>query len=420
MLRKSRKLVREYALGWLACALGALLSANGAFAQQPRARAVALPLAKPALPSYQVIPLHPGCADSAAINAQDQVAFAVRNGNDARSFFYDGTALVEIPGLGRGHTLAGALNNFGQVAGSAAAAMNTTNAFLWSKTSGSVDLGLFPAGEYSFGWMVNNLGHVAGIAEYRRTGLVTAHGFRWTPSAFMEDLGTLNGRGAYAFAMNDAGMIVGDSEAAGGYSHAYAWTRGSGMMDLGTLGGRSSTARAVGAQGQVAGDSVTLDGHTHAFLWTASGGMEDLGTAGGLDSQVDAMSPNERIAGLINFGNGSRHAMAWSRSGGMVDLGTLGGPVSIAKAVNSKGQVVGYSYMSSLPHHAFVWSAEYGMLDLNKLMRNPPAGLVLETAVAISDNGSIVGTGANPEACGGIFLLKPAYGTGGPVIGPSM
>jgi len=45
------------------------------------------------------------------------------------------------------------------------------------------------------------------------------------------------------------------------------------------------------------------------------------------------------------------------------------------------------------------------MVDLNKVLHNPPPGLVLTKAITISDNGAIVA-----QANSGLFLLKPRTG----------
>jgi hypothetical protein len=64
--------------------------------------------------------------------------------------------------------------------------------------------------------------------------------------------------------------------------------------------------------------------------------------------------------------------------------------------------------------HAFVWTEKEGMVDLERRLYRAPAGLALESAVAISDRGSIlVATNA------GLVLLKPVQAcTCGHSVGP--
>ena len=109
------------------------------------------------------------------------------------------------------------------------------------------------------------------------------------------------------------------------------------------------------------------------------------------------------------------HAMTWTHSYGMKDIGVLpGGLIARAWATNNYGQVVGGSALKDpAVYHAFVWTHASGMIDLNKRTRNLPNGMVLQSALAISDNGSIVVQTNTAPA-----LLKPhRYGCGA-AVGP--
>ena len=48
--------------------------------------------------------------------------------------------------------------------------------------------------------------------------------FIWRPKVGMKPLGTLGGKNSRAFAINNAGQIVGESETATGEVHATLWT----------------------------------------------------------------------------------------------------------------------------------------------------------------------------------------------------
>jgi probable HAF family extracellular repeat protein len=103
-----------------------------------------------------------------------------------------------------------------------------------------------------------------------------------SPAFLAVDLGTLGGSTSSANAVNNSGLVVGDSMIAHvADSHAFLWTPAGGMVDLGTLGGTFSSAVAVNTNGQVAGYSTTRDGAWHAFSWTQAGGMVDLGAFAG-------------------------------------------------------------------------------------------------------------------------------------------
>jgi probable HAF family extracellular repeat protein len=143
--------------------------------------------------------------------------------------------------------------------------------------------------------------------------------------------------------------------------------------------------------------------------------MRDLGAGPGIESFVLAMSSKAQIAGVINLSTEVQKAMAWTAATGMLDLGTFGGPGARAQNVNNLGQVVGSAMDRKLNHRAFLWSRARGLADLNGRLDNAPAGLVLDDALAISDNGAIV---AFSNA--GLVLLRPVGQTrlSAPVVGP--
>src|SRR5690349_21815584 len=81
------------------------------------------------------------------------------------------------------------------------------------------------------------------------------------------DLGTLPGHtSSLAHAINNDGLIVGESFDSDGNPHGFLWENGS-MIDLGTLGGVFSQAEAINDRGQIVGNAQTAAGELHAFLW---------------------------------------------------------------------------------------------------------------------------------------------------------
>src|SRR5262245_24435684 len=74
----------------------------------------------------------------------------------------------------------------------------------------AIDLGTLPGYETSEAKDINAAGHVVGNATDSDTH--TEHAFFWDESNGMIDLGTLGGSRTFAYAMNDAGQVVGKSQ----------------------------------------------------------------------------------------------------------------------------------------------------------------------------------------------------------------
>ena len=397
----------------------AITAVAGAVQAQTRAGAAS---AGQAVTMYRVVNLRAGdLSEIPHINVRDQVSISLHNGQGSRGYFYDGAAVRDIGTLGGASTIAVGLNDAGQVIGRSDTALGATDAFVWSAAAGMTDLGNLPGANDSAAMAINNMGVVTGASN--GVPAVPPRAFRWSAADGMRDLGAfMPGIGSYSSgtALNDAGLIAGNSDATQSGRHAFVWTQASGMLDIDAFNSNYSEPTAVTADGRVAGYYAVpgTDNLNHAFLWSAAAGMRDLGTAGALESFVMAMSRAGHIAGVINLANGHQHAMSWTEQGGMVDLGTLDGvapgTASRALGINNKGQIVGWARNASATYRPFLWSAGEGMVDLNTRLRGAPAGLVLESALAVSDNGVIVG-----DSNAGLVLLKPCcVGKGAYAVGP--
>jgi probable HAF family extracellular repeat protein len=366
-------------------------------------------------PSYSVVNLGSGqVIRTPLINKYGQVAYNI----GAVAYYYDGTTIIAIPGLERSlNSIATGLNDKGQVVGTSPVG-NTgmVHPFIWSKQSGLFDLLPLDDAPFAEALDVNNDGVAVGDSYRDPNIALPAHAVRWTVPGSRLDLGSTGTGQSLAIAINDAGLIAGNAVISPDVVHGFAWTAATGLIDIGTLGGgKQSEARAVDESGHIAGNAIVANGRSHVFLWTRAGGIRDLGTGAGVSASVLGMSSRGRIAGSLQTSLGRDHAMTWTHSDGMKDIGTLpGGQIARAWAANNYGQVVGESALRDPAlFHAFVWTYASGMIDLNKRVRYLPNGMVLQSALAISDNGSIV-----VQTNTGLALLKPHRCGCGAAVGP--
>jgi probable HAF family extracellular repeat protein len=352
--------------------------------------------------------------------------------------------ITDLGDFGRFTNEATAINDNGQVAGTAYVTQLSRHAFLWQGGE-LIDLGTL-GGSNSMALAINDAGHVIGSSD---TTSGETHAFVWHDGV-MVDLGTLGGNYSAASAVNSSDQVVGTSATESGISHAFLWQDGV-MTDLGTLGdpGLASTARGISDDGVVAGSSFVDSGQWHAVVWqdgaildlgrgeawgvSASGYVVGylgsssnfgfvwhdgvtamLGTLGGRHSYAEVVNDLGQVAGYSYTAAGDQRSFFWD-DGVMTDLGALGGNASSVRAINNQGQVVGVAdttigaYPADAAYaHAFVWSAG-AMTDLGTI------GGAMSLAYSINDQGVIVGASLGS---GGVraVMWTPVTDTTPPVI----
>jgi probable HAF family extracellular repeat protein len=300
-----------------------------------------------------------------------------------------------------------AINHAGVIVGSQAQAfiyLSTAPAVWKSQSSGAQQM-KYPGYGYGNATAINEAGQVIGTAQVCTDTTVCighptrVHAFFWQDwSGTGVDVGTLGGVNttpAQGFqvdwsletslaALNQAGQAVGWSLTPAGKQHAVLWSNDT-LLDLGTLGGDTSIAYAIDETGAVFGTSTTADGQTHVFLW-AMGSMTDLGALPTESVGVTAINRVGEVIGRMNVGS-----YFWKA--GETTVLPMGG-----RALNDFGEVAGADGSGLV-----VW--QHGVTtDLGNL-----GGSQGITPVSIDNAGRIVGSG--PSGAGNMvhgFLFQPA------------
>ena len=273
------------------------------------------------------------------------------------SYIWHAGRIFPLPPLpGATDTLVTALNDRGDAVGISGADGLLVHGVVWS--NGRVRaLDSLPGDDYSFAFDLNNRGQVVGnsytAADAQKNGFGGHHAVVWDHGR-PRQLPSLpqGGPDDIAYAINDAGRIVGQSGPDDGHVHAVVWdssARGTGITDIGTLGGDASFAIGVGPDGSVVGGATGADGNFRAFVWN-HGMLTDLG-ADGQDVFAEAVSINGRgdcvgisAASLTDLTTAK--AILW-KHGRMIELqqhipAGSGWQLLGGSAINERGQIAGY------------------------------------------------------------------------------
>jgi probable HAF family extracellular repeat protein len=304
------------------------------------------------------------------------------------------TTSYDVTVVGAADSQAWGLNNLGTVVGRTfEPSFNNYHAFVNTGT-GPVDLGSF-GGTNSIAAAVNDTGQIVGSAD-NAAGQSRAFLYQ---DGHMTDLGTFGGNGSHGWGINAAGVTVGSAfapENPNDFSGERAFVRppGGTLQDLGTLPGFSSPFAAaidINNHGQIVGASGQAgpgDPPVHPFLYS-NGVMTDLGTFGNAYSTAYAINDRGQVVGYSDSLADFHIPQAFLYADGrLVNLDArLGGQGSTAYDINDLGQIVGDSGALG----AFILQGDE-VASLDALI-DPAMGWKIEFPKAINDRGQIAATG---------------------------
>lgn len=321
---------------------------------------------------------------------------------------------IDLGTLGGASSYALDVNNLGWVTGNAQTALGQPsprlNGFLY--TGGELaNIGtLAGSNNFSRGYAINDAGVIVGESDNNSSrAFVYANGVMTGLTRLAGD----NDRGV-AHDINNAGVIVGISSN-GVASRPTQWVNGV-ATDLGSLDGTTTTTgRAWGLNENGLAVGYSRIGVTsQATLWGWTGSPFRLGSlrsntfSEAFAINQDGWAVGAAVSGTTSSGTEIRRAVVWTPHNDhyhIDELGSLGLTFSEAKDINDAGQIVGFATnISGSPQQAFLWQ-DGVMVSIDSLM-GPSSGFSFKTAEGINDRGDIVGWGTAADGSTHAYLLS--------------
>lgn len=361
---------------------------------------------------YSVINLAPEGSMGPYLNEKGQAAFgSYLFGTDG---FFDGDRIYPIGLRGAGGTQIGGLNDRGVVFGTSLfqnGPYTDLFAFKWTLGGGMRKL---PDSLYAQPADINDKDQIVGWV-LGPTPEIGAHAVRWDPNGRVVNLGPLPVYLSQADAINNHTLAGGTADFSDGKFHATLWDPAGRMTDLGSMGHDEAAVNFINDSDEAAGSTYDFSTRlARPFFWSRRTGTLPIpaqSTFG--DTIVTDMNKRGEVVGMTDV-SGTERPYLWSRSRGLALLPVGTGVEAAVADINNRTQMVGRIADAPGQPHAVRWDGLSKPVDLNRLLYRPPAGLLLVSAVAINDDGTIL---AHSNA--GLVMLRPGKrGTDAPVLGP--
>ncbi|NOS71458.1 MAG: hypothetical protein HOP33_16175 [Verrucomicrobia bacterium] len=266
------------------------------------------------------------------------------------AFSYSGGVLVNLGTLaGDTDSGASAINDSGVIVGTSS---NPNTAVRGIRYSGGVMSAINGGAPYTYASGIDDSGVIVGETGAAPVAFVNNGGVVTT-------LGTLGGPYSGAAAINNSGTVVGRADVTPSLTHAFRYAGGV-MTDLGGLfsAGNPSYAWDINDAGIIVGDSI-VNGYSRAFRYNASV-MTALPTPNVFHSTAEAINSAGLIVGSYTAPSPFRdHAALWDGDT-LIDLAPyldqigLTGWNSRAMGINDNGDIVGDAWDVHYNHRAFL------------------------------------------------------------------
>jgi probable HAF family extracellular repeat protein len=271
-------------------------------------------------------------------------------------------------------------------------------------------------GTYSAVNVLNNQGQAAGWADLYSNDN-TRHPYVYSGGT-MTDLGTFGGSGWNGVnGFNNLGQAAGYANYSNNLQHAFLYT-GGGLIDLTPNSSSNSTANGINDSGQVVGGYTDNNGYYHAFLYQ-NGTFTDLDLNNATRASLAlGINSSGQIYGQMhsNTGTPPQYNGGFYYANGIFTtfLPPSSSGNSSINGMNDAGQIVGAACCAGLTY-PFIYN-----INTAGLTQLSGAGSSNGTAIAINNNGQVVGYFVNPSNgqetgfiySGGAYTYLYAFGVG--------